>query len=340
MKAAVVRENGRIELADIPPPAPGPYDCLVKIDACAACTGTDLNIIAGTFPWREELPIVLGHESTGLIVEVGERVRHFEPGQRVTRPAAVLPGQRRDGLGSNWGGFAELGLVRDMEAASADGVEGGGGGGLSRVPMPDDVDPISAALCVNQREILSVVARFTFGADSRVAVVGSGYNGLLFSFFAAHFGAGTVLMVGNERRSALATSAFGADAFADYRQDGAARSALDALGGEPTHVIDAVGSVSSMHLATDLLGPQTAFGCYGVHEYEATRPLVEQVGATHPSLDVTTDEPGATEAWYEMWRDGDFAREGMIGGLLPLESIALAFDLLARRRAVKLVLTM
>ena len=88
MKAAVVVEDGRLELQDIAVPQPGPYGCLVKIDACVACTGTDLNIISGQFPWREELPVVLGHESTGVIVEAGEKVRNF----RILKLKVGVPG--------------------------------------------------------------------------------------------------------------------------------------------------------------------------------------------------------------------------------------------------------
>ena len=84
MKAAIVPEHGRLEVVDISPPAPGPYDCLVRIDACAICAGTDLNLIAGNFTSLEATPFVLGHESTGLIVELrGERTRPNACGVRL-----------------------------------------------------------------------------------------------------------------------------------------------------------------------------------------------------------------------------------------------------------------
>jgi len=338
MKAGIVSQHGRVECAQMPDPVPGPYDCLVKIDACATCTGTDLNIIRGSFPWLTDVPFVLGHESTGVIVEVGEKVRNFSPGQRVTRPAAVLPGERSEGIGSNWGGFAEMGLVRDSQAAAEDGAGPAGMSSLSRVPLPDDVDPVSAALSINLREILSVVDRFELGPDSRVVVVGSGYNGLLFSFFSARRGAGQVLMVGNPAREPLARATFGAGHFADYRGESVPESVKRSLGSEPTHVVDAVGSVASVRLCAGLLARDTAFGCYGVHEYEAAQPLVAELLKAHPKLNMKTDEPGATDRWYAMWREGAFAREGFYGGVLPLDRIAQAFELLERRQAVKLIL--
>ena len=339
MKAAVVPEHGRLELMEIADPRPGPYDCLVEIDACAICTGTDSNIIVGHFPFLVEPPFVLGHESTGLILSVGEKTRNFRVGQRVVRVAGIPIGQRVDGIGSNWGGFAELGLVRDDCAATEDGIESNVSG-QSRVPLPEDVDVVSAALCINHREILSAALKLGVDESSRVIVIGSGYNGLLFSFFAKLLGAGRVVVVGNGARARLAADTFEADGFADYRDEPEVEAVPEMLAGEPTHLIDALGSVGSVAIAKSLLAPRTAFGRYGVHDYEQTRPTVEEIHRTHPALDVGTDEVGVMDRWYELWKRGTFDREGMCDGLAPLDEIVEAFGCLARREAVKLVVTM
>lgn len=340
MKAAIVQEPGRLDLNEIDVPEVGPYDCLVNIDACATCTGTDLSIIDGSFVFLKPYPVALGHESTGLIVEAGERVRYFQPGQRVTRPACILPGQTVDGIASNWGGFAEYGLVHDGVAESEDGGEGGGMAGISRVPLPADVDAVSAALSINQREILSVVKRMELRGGARLAVVGSGYNGLLFAFFAKHYGAAKVAMLGSAARAGLALGGFRADAFFDYQDQAAAQAALDALDGAPTHVVDAVGSQASVDLSRKLLAEGTAFGCYGVHEHAAIQPAVEEIAKDHSALEMGTDEPGTVDDWYGMWKAGAFAFEGMIGGIMPFSETVAAFDRVKRREAVKLVLVM
>jgi threonine dehydrogenase-like Zn-dependent dehydrogenase len=340
MKAAIVHGPGRLELVDMDVPGMGPYDCLVKIDACATCTGTDLSIIDGSFAFLQPYPVAIGHESTGLVVEVGERVRHFSPGQRVTRPACILAGQAVGGVTSNWGGFAEYGLVHDGVAEAEDGGEGGGMTGISRVPLPDDVDAVSASLSINQREILSVVKRMELDAGARFAVVGSGYNGLLFAFFARHFGAGQVVMLGSAARAGLGLAGFGADAFFDYRDPGAPEAALAELDGGPTHVVDAVGSRASVALCRKLLGPGTAFGCYGVHEHAAIQPAVEEIAKDHLAPQMWTDEPGTVSDWHAMWKAGAFAFEGMVGGIMPFSETVAAFGRIERREAVKLVLVM
>ncbi len=340
MKAAVVTKDRKLQVMNISDPQPGPYQCLVKIDACAICTGTDSNIISGNFPWLVETPFVLGHESTGLVVKVGEKVRNFRVGDRVTRPAGILPGERRDGIGSNWGGFAEWGLVVDTDAAKAAGLTCSGMIESSRRSLPSDVDPVSAALSVNQREILSVVEKLRVGPQSRVVVLGSGYNGLLFSLFLKTAGAGCVLLTGSAGRESLARKTFEADLFLDYKQEHSARDIERLLGGKPDYVIDAVGTQRSMGLAQRVLGPQSVFGRYGLHEFDRIGPLADQIRSRHKVLELSADEVSATEKWICLWRKGFFDRPGMCDGTVPLDEIGSAFERLARREALKLVVTM
>ncbi len=338
MRAAVVTQPGRLEIQDLPDPHPGPYDCLVKIDACAICTGTDSHIAFGSFPWRDSYPFVLGHESTGRILTIGSKVRNFRVGQRVTRPAGVLAGEYIGGIGSTWGGFAELGLVRDTVSAASDGLPANNMLASSRTPLPDDVDPISAALSINQREILSVVQRFQLDQSARVVVVGSGYNGLLFSLFSKYFGAGQVILVGSPRWAGRALEHFAADGFVDYRSERAAVQVRDLLGGAATHVIDAKGSHASLGLCSAILTPGAAFGAYGIDDIEETGDILRALSQDRPHLDMTTEEADCVGEWYRLWQAGFFSRPGMVDQVMRLDEIHAAFELLASRAAMKIVI--
>ena len=103
-------------------PEMGPYDALVKIDACGICNSTDKKILQRKFVSSIPVPLVLGHESVGTVVEVGSKVSCFQVGQRVLRPGASYP--PGSPYASAWGGFAEYGLVSDLAAWQADGREG------------------------------------------------------------------------------------------------------------------------------------------------------------------------------------------------------------------------
>jgi alcohol dehydrogenase, propanol-preferring len=85
MKAMVLKEISQIEkeplkMMELPDPAPGPEEILVKISACGVCH-TELDEIEGRLPPR--LPIVLGHQIVGRVEELGSGARKFNLGDRI-----------------------------------------------------------------------------------------------------------------------------------------------------------------------------------------------------------------------------------------------------------------
>ena len=70
--------------ADAPDPAPGPGQVRLEIHACGVCR-TDLHIVEGELA-EPKLPLVLGHQIVGTVVELGEGAARLELGQRVGVP--------------------------------------------------------------------------------------------------------------------------------------------------------------------------------------------------------------------------------------------------------------
>jgi propanol-preferring alcohol dehydrogenase len=70
--------------ADLPDPAPGPGQVLVSVSACGVCR-TDLHIFDGDLD-EPKLPLVLGHQIVGSVVEAGEGAERFGPGERIGVP--------------------------------------------------------------------------------------------------------------------------------------------------------------------------------------------------------------------------------------------------------------
>jgi propanol-preferring alcohol dehydrogenase len=83
---AMVLTNPRtpLEEKELPVPAPGPSEVLIKVSACAVCR-TDLHVVDGELT-EPKLPLVPGHEIIGTVVTSGDRVGKFEPGDRVGVP--------------------------------------------------------------------------------------------------------------------------------------------------------------------------------------------------------------------------------------------------------------
>ena len=72
MQALVLTAPNQFAVAQVPVPAIGADDVLVRVDTTYIC-GTDPHIIAGDFPgfWPKSYPFVPGHEWSGTVVDAG-----------------------------------------------------------------------------------------------------------------------------------------------------------------------------------------------------------------------------------------------------------------------------
>ena len=98
MKALVkAKAEPGIWMQEVPVPGIGPNDVLIKIRKTAIC-GTDVHI----FKWDDwsrktiPVPMTIGHEFVGDIVEVGEEVEDFRPGDRVSGEGHIVCGHCRN----------------------------------------------------------------------------------------------------------------------------------------------------------------------------------------------------------------------------------------------------
>jgi L-iditol 2-dehydrogenase len=91
MRALLMNEYKRLELADMPVPDFSPDDVLVRVKACGIC-GSDVHGFDGS-TGRRLPPIVMGHEASGVIERAGARVTHLHPGDRVTFDSTVYCGR-------------------------------------------------------------------------------------------------------------------------------------------------------------------------------------------------------------------------------------------------------
>ncbi len=85
MKAAVCTGIGKIEFQDLPAPVPGPGEVVVEVRSVGVC-GSDVDGYRGAHPMIG-FPIVLGHECSGVIAEVGPGVSE----KRIGEPVSVEP---------------------------------------------------------------------------------------------------------------------------------------------------------------------------------------------------------------------------------------------------------
>jgi alcohol dehydrogenase/L-iditol 2-dehydrogenase len=78
-----------VELREVPLPAIGPNDVLLKVAAVGVC-GSDLHQWTGDHSWEVNYPVILGHEFCGEVEQLGVGVTQFEVGDRVVSETAAV----------------------------------------------------------------------------------------------------------------------------------------------------------------------------------------------------------------------------------------------------------
>ena len=189
MKAAVFHAARQpLSVQDMPDPAPGPGELLVRVAACGVCH-TDLHYIDHGTPTFKQPPLILGHEISGTVAGLGAGVSGWQRGERVLLPAVYGCGQCpacRNGrenicermvmFGNNVdGGYAEF-----VVAPSRD---------VHR--LPDRIPLVEGAIIADAltTPYHAVVHRGRVQAGDHVAVFGCGGIGLNLVQIAAAFGA-------------------------------------------------------------------------------------------------------------------------------------------------------
>lgn len=91
MKAAVFYGAGQpLKIEDVPTPEIGPEEALIKIAACGVCH-TDLHYLEGVLTFKKP-PLILGHEASGIVTKVGEKVTNVKENDRVLIPPVLTCG--------------------------------------------------------------------------------------------------------------------------------------------------------------------------------------------------------------------------------------------------------
>jgi threonine dehydrogenase-like Zn-dependent dehydrogenase len=154
----------QVSLDEVPPLEPGPGDAVVRVQACGIC-GSDLGYIrVGGVAGPTPEPMALGHEFSAVIDRVGERVKRFQPGQRVV--VNPLAGGNI-GNGGPGGAFSPEVVVQDVDS------------GKTLFPIPDDLPFDRAALAEPLGVGVQAVNRAEVSPGDKVAIFGAGPIGLM-----------------------------------------------------------------------------------------------------------------------------------------------------------------
>ena len=265
MLAVSVLKPGTVGLVEVPKPVPGPYQALVRTEVASLCNANDRKLVEGHFPGVEDYPLLLGHESAGIVEAVGEKVRSFKAGDRVIGGLLLDPPDRN--YASGWGGFSEYTLAGDHHAMIEDGVATSAHSWYEVYEIMRAVPqwlPVEAAvLLCTWREVYAGFGDFNLRAGDDILIFGAGPVGLSFVKFARLLGLsyiGLVDLVSEKRQKALE---MGADAV--FAPDAPELLRLIKDRGKPLDaVVDAVGKEGIINSALPLIRMAGSVCVYGV----------------------------------------------------------------------------
>jgi L-iditol 2-dehydrogenase len=322
--AAVLQAPRRLEVLTRPMPVAGPGEAVVRVAATAVCH-TDLEIYTGRHP-GVRLPVVMGHEATGLVEVVGDGVTRVRPGQAVLLNPIIACGACdacRRGRGNL---CATAGLFgREMDGSLAEHVV------LPErylYPLPAHVPLTAATLIETLATVRHAQERARIAAGESVAVLGQGVAGLLHTQLARLAGARPVIAVSRSAWKLELARRRRADRVVNALREDPVVAVRDATGGRGADVIiDAAGDPALISPALEMLAPGGRLVVYGISHRPVpdftTFPLYHKELTLYGSRALT---PGDVGPAIDLVASGAVDVDGFITASYPLERVATAFE--------------
>ena len=271
MKASRFLGNKTFAVADLPTPHAGPGELVLRNQVCGVC-GTDVHIYHGE-PGSADVnpPVVLGHEYSGEVVEVGKGVTGFAVGDHVTVDPNIYCGHcaycqngkkqlcpSMEAIGvTRDGGFAQYSLIPAAQAFKLEPT----------VPWEAAAMAEPLACCLHGIDLAGIQV------GDKVCVVGGGAIGLLMVQLAKLSGASQiVLSEPNEKRRQVGLQ-LGANAALDPTRPDAQEAFAQVLGGGANVVIECVGNVPAVKSAFQFAGKGATVLLFSVPKVDATFDL-------------------------------------------------------------------
>ena len=343
MKAAVLESLDNLVLRDVPMPEIGDDDALMRVEAVSIC-GSDVRIVHHGNP-RVQMPAIPGHETAGVIAQVGKNVKRVKVGDRVALGADVPCGQChwcRNGLGNNCainyaigyqipGAFAEfmklprLVLEEGPVSTFSDGLK------FEEAAL---AEPLACA--INGLELVNM------SLGKTVVIFGLGPIGCMMIDLARVMGATKVIGIQRSKLRMEIAKQYGADVYVNSSEEDVVARCREETGGEgPDVVITTSGSVEVHEQSIEMVahrGYVNLFGGLG----KDIRPMSVLSNVIHYKECFVTGSHGSTPRQHslalQLLERGMVRVKPIITHHYPLTQIGEAFQTMESRQGMKIVL--
>jgi 2-desacetyl-2-hydroxyethyl bacteriochlorophyllide A dehydrogenase len=328
MKAAVLRAPLDIRIEEVDKPKIGSKEVLVRPLATAIC-GTDVQMYNGSL--KVKLPLIMGHETAGDIVEVGKDVRGFKIGDRVVIYPIIFCGScylcnmGRIYLCPN-GGL----MGREVNGTYAEFVS---------VPehllykLPEKVSYKEGAVVELLWTVVHGHTRIKVSPGDSVAVLGMGASGLLHVGLAKISGADPVIAISRSEWKLNLAKKFGADRIINTMEIDPVSEVLEITDGRGADiVIESVGSTETVLQSLEMVRPGGTILQFGVctqpiNNYNAHLIYFKEVNI----IGTRAMCPSEFEPTIKLVTSGRIDLKPLITHEFPLEKIRNGLELINKR---------
>ena len=319
MKALVLTEYNHFAIQDVPQPQAAPQEVLIQVRACGLC-GSDIHGMDGS-SGRRIPPIIMGHEASGVIAQVGRGVTAWQPGDRVTFDSTIWCGacsfcasgrgnlcENRRVLGISCAEFRQDGALAEYVAVPQNIV----------YRLPDGLSFEQAAMVEPVSVAVHGVGRVSVRLNDTAVVVGSGMIGLLVVQALRAAGCGRILAVDVQPARLELACRLGADEGLSPKGTDVVAEVLRRTGGRGADVVmEAVGLPDTVALAIASVRKGGAVGLVGNLAAEAPLPL-QAVVTREITLYGSCASSGEYPACLDMIARGTIQLEPLISAVAPL----------------------
>jgi L-iditol 2-dehydrogenase len=332
MKALVLKEYKKFSFEDVPAPEVHPEEVLVAVKACGIC-GSDVHGMDGS-TGRRRPPIIMGHEASGIIADVGKGVSGWAPGDRVTFDSTIYCGECD---------YCREGMInlcdrrRVLGVSCEDYRQNGAFAEFVTVPtrilysVPQGLPFEHAAMVEPFAIALHAVRRSPPALNDSVVVVGAGMIGLALVQALSHTGCGKLIVLDvAQDRLEMAAKLGATHVINSGKEDG--KTAVNELthGRGADVSFEAVGMSVTVDLALRCLRKGGAVTLVGNVAPKIEFPL--QIAVTRElAIHGSCASRGEYPACLDMLARGALKAEPLISAAAPLAEGAQWFDRLYRK---------
>jgi len=275
--AVVLHAIDDIRLDTRPTPKPGPHDALIAVKSVGIC-GSDVHYWkhGRIGPFILNAPMVLGHESSGQVVAVGEKVTHLKAGDRVTMEPGIPC------RSCNSCKIGRYNLCPDIIFMATPPYDGS----LSNYylhpadfcyKLPDHVSYDEGAMCEPLSVGVHAVTRAKVSVGQTVLITGAGPIGLMCLMAARAAGAGTTIITDIKQERLEVAKQLGATHAIDTTKLTDVVTHIHSLVGPQTidTAIECSGATVAIHAAIKATRNGGVVCLVGMGTPEITLPLVD-----------------------------------------------------------------